>query len=383
MGRTDAPAEDAMRNAQELPTPTTSPTFRRIVALALALVMGCVSAARGRDTVTLRATAEVGEGKVLLRDVAELSGKAAEALGEVVVLEKWPAGETAWTTVEVGAVRSAMNATPNVNWGRISLSGSSCTVRKAVKPVGEAAGSVPTGAQAAEPTAAVATGGPSVRSMIPARLSEVFSVPESMMRLTFEDSAKALLDAPTGGRVVEITPNGIADRVPLTIRVFEKDRIVASGTTRVIVQVKRDVLLAKAALKRGHLLTLADAAIEARWVGPTVTAADTTDFGAVVKASLVKQGQMLLKSDLEPAVVVKRGEFVSVSCVSGTVIVKVTARAASDARVGEIIRFEGTDKKKQVFLARVAGPGKAVSVAVGGDEVAAAETNTATSGGTP
>jgi flagella basal body P-ring formation protein FlgA len=354
--------------AQELPTPTTA---RRLVALILALVMGCVSAARGQDTITLRPSAEVSEAKLLLKHVADLDGKSAEDLADVVVLDKWPTGEATWTTVEIAAVRAAINATPNVNWGRLSLNGSSCTVRKKTQaPAVETNSMAVTGTPAAS---LPATGGPTVRSMIPARLAEVFSVPENLLRLTFEESAAGLLDVATTGRVVEITPNGVADRVPLTIRVFEKDRIITSGTTRVIVQVKRDVLLAKAALKRGHVLTLADAAIEARWVGPTVAAADTTDFNTVVKASLVKQGQMLLKSDLEPAVVVKRGELVSVSCVSGTVIVKVTARAASDARAGEIIRFEGTDKKKQVFLARVAGPGKAVAVAAGGEDFAAGE----------
>jgi flagella basal body P-ring formation protein FlgA len=368
LGRKDAPAEDVMPIAQELPNPTTA---RRLVALILALVMGCVSAARGQDTITLRPSAEVSEAKVLLKHVADLAGKSAEDLADVVVLEKWPTGEAAWTTVEIAAVRTAINTSPHVNWGRLSLNGSSCTVRRKTQaPAAEAT----TTAAAGTPAASVpATGGPTVRSMMPARLAEVFSVPESLLRLTFEESAAALLDVATTGRVVEITPNGVADRVPLTIRVFEKDRIITTGTTRVIVQVKRDVLLAKAAMKRGHVLTLSDAAIEARWVGPTVQAADTTDFGAVVKASLLKQGQMLLKTDLEPAVVVKRGELVSVSCVSGTVIVKVTARAASDARAGEIIRFEGTDKKKQVFLARVAGPGKAVAVAAGGEDFGAGD----------
>ena len=342
-----------------------STSVRRIFVLVLAAVMGCVSAARGQDTITLRSSAEVGEGKVALKDVADLSGKAAEALGEVVVFEKWPGGEASWTTLEIAAVRTTLNATPNVNWGRLSLNGSSCTVRRAVK-VTEVPAAVPT----AE-TAGVTTdpSGARVREQVAARLAIVFAVDEKLIRLTFEDSAKGLLDLPTAGRVVEITPNGVADRVPLTIRVFEKDRIVASGTTRVGVTIRRDVLIAKAAMKRGDLLALKDAQIEARWVGPTMPAADVADFGSVVKASKLAQGQMILDSDLELAVVIKKGELVSVSCVAGSVILQTIARAGSDGRVGDMIKFEGTDKKKQVFLARVAGPGKAVSLAAGTDAV--------------
>ena len=342
-----------------------STSLRRVVVLVLAAVMGCVATARGQDTITLRGTAEIAEGKVLLKDVADLNGKAAEALSEVVVIEKWPGGEASWTTLEIAAVRTTLNAAPNVNWGRLSLNGSSCTVRRAVKAA-DATTATPT-ATTGVPAAEAAASGTRVRDQVAARLAEVFSVDEKLLRLTFEDSAKGLLDLPTAGRAVEITPSGVADRVPLTIRVFEKDRIVASGTTRVGVMIRRDVLVAKAAMKRGDLLALKDAQIEARWVGPTMPAADIADFGSMVKASKIALGQMILDSDLELAVVVKKGEMVSISCIAGSVILKTMARAANDGRVGDVIKFEGTDKKKQTFLARVAGPGKAVSLAVGSD----------------
>lgn len=344
---------------------------RRLVAIVLAVVMVCVSAARGQDTVTLRTSAEVGEGKITLKDVADLDGKAAEALGDVVVLDKWSGGEASWTTLELSAVRTAISAAPGVNWGRLSLNGSSCTVRKAVKPV-DAPGGAPTAEPA--PTASTPAAGPQVRDLVAARMAEVFSVDEKLIRLTFEASAKGLLDVSSVGRAVEITPSGVADRVPLTIRVFEKDRIIASGTTRVGVQIRRDVLIAKAAMKRGDLLEMKGAQIEARWVGPTLPAADIADFGSVVKASKIAQGQVILDGELEAAVVIKKGEQVSISCIAGSVIVKTTARAGCDGRVGDVISFEGTDKKKQVFLARVAGPGKAVAIAAGSETDEAVET---------
>lgn len=342
-------------------------SVRRVAALVLALVLGCTAAARAQDEVTLRGAAEVdGSRPVLLADVADLRGPAAEALASVVLLDKWPAGDTSWTTLEFAAVKAAINASPRVNWGRLSLNGSSCVVRRG----GEAAKAGPAADQAAAATrdeAVAGTSGTRVRDLIPARIAQLLGLEESSLRLEYEDSAAELLSTPVEGRQVEITPSGMADRVPLSVRVYEKDRIAASGSVRVGVTVKREVLVARTALKRGDAVMLKDAAIETRWIGPTTPAAGVEAFGSVVRAGKIAPGQLIQDSDLTPAVVVKKGEMVSVSCVAGSVVLKTLARATSDARKGDVIKFEsaekGKDKKdvKREFLARVAGPGRAVT----------------------
>jgi flagella basal body P-ring formation protein FlgA len=216
--------------------------------------------------------------------------------------------------------------------------------------------------------------------MIPGRVAQLVGAEADAVRVLFEDAAKDLLDTPTAGRVVDITPSGMADRLPLAIRVFEKDRIVAQGSVRVAVSVRREVLVAKNPLKRGDTMELKDAAIEARWVGPTFQGASPEDFGSVVRAGKLSPGQLITDADLTPAVVVRKGEMVSVSCVAGSVVVKTMARASSDARRGEVIRFEGEEKSdkgkersRRVFLARVAGPGRAVTVAASAEEAAPQE----------
>lgn len=356
-------------------------SVRRMAALVLALALGWTAAARAQDEVTLRGAAEVdGERPVLLGEVADLRGPAAEALASIVVLDKWPASE-GWTTLELSAVKTALGASPRVNWGRLALNGSSCVVRRAA--------AAPAAAPAAEPAAAAEparaeVGKSRVRDLIPARIAQLLSLDEASLRLEYEDSAAELLNTPVEGRQVEITPSGMADRVPLAVRVYEKDRIAASGSVRVAVSVKREVLVARAALKRGDVLSLKDAAIETRWIGPTTPAAGLEDFGSVVRAGKLAPGQLIQDSDLTPAVVVRKGEMVSVSCVAGSVVLKTLARATSDARKGDVIKFESAEKpekgrgrkdEKREFLARVAGPGRAVTAAAesGAGDVVKAE----------
>ena len=128
-------------------------------------------------------------------------------------------------------------------------------------------------------------------------------------------------------------------------------------------------------------MLLKDAAIETRWIGPTTPAAGVEDFGSVVRAGKIAAGQLIQDSDLTPAVVVRKGEMVSVSCVAGSVVLKTLARATSDARKGDVIKFESSERAekgkkdaKREFLARVAGPGRAVTTtatAEDGDQVKA------------
>jgi flagella basal body P-ring formation protein FlgA len=61
-------------------------------------------------------------------------------------------------------------------------------------------------------------------------------------------------------------------------------------------------------------------------------------------------------------VVIRRGEMVSVDCLSGRVVLRATARALSAGVEGQIIEFKvpGADR---TFTARVAGPGRAVAMA--------------------
>lgn len=340
---------------------------RRVLFLALAMMLSLTALARGDDTVTLRAAVSASPQQALkLRDVADLEGDAVK-LGDTVVNTDWSKGTEpgGWVTLELSSVRRALESTPGVNWSRLAIRGSSCVVRRS--DTAEPASGAPKSEPAKSPDAGASEAG-SVRSMVLPRVAQMLGVDEAAVRLAYDDKDAGLLSTPTAGRVVEVEPAGSGDRVPINIRVFEADRVIASGQIKASVLVQRECLIVRSALKRADTLALGSITIEKRWVGPSVDTAGVGDVGSVVKASKLDAGRLLLSSDLEPAVVVRRGELVQVSCISGSMVVKTTARATQDAHKGDVVKFEGTDNKKRAFLARVDGPGLAVMV------VASAET---------
>ena len=83
--------------------------------------------------------------------------------------------------------------------------------------------------------------------------------------------------------------------------------------------------------------------------------------GAPARIAL-KPGDTIGRRHVEPPIVVKRGDSVSVRCVAGSIVAKMTARALADGRDGDRIRFEPVNGGKR-FSATVNGPGRAVLAA--------------------
>jgi flagella basal body P-ring formation protein FlgA len=323
---------------------------------AIGLALGAAGVAAARDAVELRTTARVAEGReVRLRDVASLSGAAAEALADTVVV---PAGERAGA-VDIAQVRRAiagLEPPARVNWGRLTLRGSTCLLLPDVGP------GPPTPATRPEPDAGAAT----VRRAILDRLAQVLSVEPQDLRVTFDDADGEVLDLSVAGRTVSVRPVGSGERVPLAVTVYEGERIIAARTLRAGVLVRRQVVVAAAARRRGDLIGPGDVASEVRWVSPGVQAAAVERaVGLAVRSRLVP-GQVVTPQDLEPPVVVAKGELVAVHCVAGTVVVRTTGRALGVARDGEVVKLESLAEPGRTFYARMDGRGRAV-VVQGGD----------------
>lgn len=348
----------------------TGPSLRRLIALGAALVMAWLAAGRAhaQDTITLRpSTTADPDAPLRLRDVADLSGESAQRLGGVVIENTWAKGTEpgGWVTITIDSVRATLRAQESANWARLVLRGSSCVVRRTDRPAttdAAPAPSTPTPAPAASPTDTRGT----LRELILTRLSAFVGESPSDVRLTFEDRDAAVLATSVAGRTAEINPTGSADRMPVSVRIYEHDRLVAGATIRVQIEIKRRSLIARVPLKRGDVLRSADVAEEERWMPLTTEPAGPGAVGSIIRGR-VTQGQVVRAADLEPATVVRKGDLVSVSCVSGSIVVRTTGRALEDGKVGEVIRLEKQGSKKP-FNARVAGPGRAVTVAAGAEE---------------
>lgn len=319
----------------------------RAVFVLLALAIGAAGARA--DTLTLRSFVRVAPGAALtLGDVAELSGPDAQSLASIVVVA---AGEMD-TSLDMSRIREVLKAQPGLNMGRLELSGSVCRIRQAsaAAPVATA----PPSAHAPEPA------GETVKDRVAERIAATLNADAADLKLEFEDQAD-LLRMSVAGRTVAIQPTGQSDKMSLSIRVYQGDAIVAQGVARVGVQVRRDVMIARTNLARGMQTRAEMLEADSQWLAPSAQpATEAQAVGALVKGR-VDAGKVVMARDVEPPVVVHKGDLVSVDCVAGSVVVGTTARAKENGVDGQVIELQSLSSKK-TYMARINGAGRAVLV---------------------
>jgi flagella basal body P-ring formation protein FlgA len=326
-----------------------------IRTLLLAAALTLTAAARAQDSIRLVGSARVEAGRaVRLDDVAILTG-AAQTLGDVAVLPAEQRGKGD-TVIDIAAVRRALDAVGadrRVNWGRMTLAGSACRVVSATPVV-------------APPVAAHQGNSPpesgAVRHLLPGRLAQILGVSAQDLRVTFDEADRDVLDLSTAGRTVDARAVGASSRMPLAVTVYEGDRIVAARTVRADVQVRRQVVLASVARKRGELIGPEDVTTETQWLGPGIRTASRDDVvGAAVKNGIAP-GQIVGPQDIEAPIIVRKGEVVAVHCVVGAFVLRTTARATTAGRDGDTLKFESLTDPGRTFLARMDGRGRAVTL---------------------
>lgn len=329
----------------------------RILACVI-LCLACAGAAIA-DSITLRPVVRMDAQRaaLTLADIARLDGPIAQALGDVPIatIEK-DAG--VWVTIDVGHVREALKARPELDWSRLTIHGLSTQVRRLTPP--RPAEPEPE----LEPTPEESPSVPTLRFAIARRLTDMLAVESDKLRLKFDDRDTTTLAMPTTRRIVDIQPLGSGDRVPLAVRVYEHEQLILNITLRVHAEVQRPVAAATGALKKGHILEAGDFTIEDRWLPATARPlAPELATGKAIRQA-VNPGEAIGIEDVQPPVVVKRGELVSVHCLTEGFVLKLTCRAMSDGRDGELMQFETLEagrKDRRVIFARPAGAGTAIA----------------------
>jgi flagella basal body P-ring formation protein FlgA len=247
-----------------------------------------------------------------------------------------------------------MDAGGTVNWGRITLRGSECRVVRAAEPVPPAAVAAPS---AAAPRPAIEG---TVRGATIARVAQWCGVAPEDLRITFAPEDDDILNLPVAGRTLEVRAAGDSDRLPIAIALYAGDRTVASKTIRTSVEVRRTVLVTASAQHRGDTIRDEDVTEESRWVGPTVKAASREQaIGATVQGRLDARA-VVTEDDVAPSVVVRKGEIVSIRCISGSIVLATRGRAMGPGRTGELAQFQSLDGSKRTFFARIDGKGRAI-----------------------
>lgn len=369
--------DDRAATPATAPRPGAAAMLRAWLAAFVLLLSASPAALAQTTTVTLRTAASVAEGEpVLLADVAALDGPLSDELGRAVLLDT-AGGHGGWTEIDISQVRAALDEL-GVNWGRIVLRGSRCALRTGrIEPVSRGSESGETDAG----TGSLAAPG-TVGAAVLARLSALYAVPSADLRARFRGEDRSLLLMQTAGRRVEVQVSATdgSSRVPARIYVYTGDRLLASGSVSVEVQIRREVVVATQTIERNAVIEQDSVARERRWLSPggRRPAAPGQVIGALTRAR-ISAGQVVSADDVEPPVVVRRGELVMVHCLSGSIMVKVKARALHDARDGELVRLQlrSADGRRargdqRTFTARMNGRGRAVMV-VGDDADAFAE----------
>lgn len=348
--------------------PTTSgptPARRWITLVVLAGLVVLPRLVRGQDRVQLRAAAGRGAGAALfVRDVAEVTGPDAEKIQGVVVS---PANRAA-ARISVDELRQALE-NAGVNLGRVTIAGAGCEIRGTEAVPDTSPAEAPA---ASRPTAHAMAQGATIRDLVETELVRAQGLSPGDVRLAWADSDGAFLNTPVMGRKASVMPQGTGDKVAVLVRVYDGDRITASGTVRVGVETRRRVLVANQTIARGVTLRADMVSAETRWMGAGATAADPERAIGQVARSRVAPGDVVQVDDVEPPIVVKKGQVLGIDCVSGGIVVRASARALEAGRDGQVITVQAMNSK-HTYRARLCGPGRGVTVT---DEPGAGEGGT-------
>ncbi|MCC6428799.1 MAG: flagellar basal body P-ring formation protein FlgA [Phycisphaerales bacterium] len=299
-------------------------------------------------TIALRSTARLNPSEPLtLSAIADLSGPDAIRWATLNL------GDKDADTITLDNIREALQQHPDIHWGKLTLRGSSCTIIRTTPPAPRPV------SLSVEPAATPS--GPTLRSLVQSRIIDMLSASPADVRITFAQQNNELLDTPTTGRIAEIQPMGRSDRLTLSIRLFEADRIIADASIRADVQVRRQAMFAKEQISRGEPITDSNIALESRWLSMTDEPAPASDVLSSEARGRIRAGQLITIHDIQAPVVVKKGDLVNVDCLAGAIALRRTMRATEQARDHEVITLEALTGKATT-RARMNGPGRAVMI---------------------
>ena len=333
--------------------------------IVLAVAMAAAAIARGQDALALARTLRVEPGTpITLGDIAEITGPSAESLASLVLIEDpsaEPADARGWFRVELDRVATLLTDTLGEPAGMIALTGSACDilVRRAAPPQADPA--QPEQPKPAAPDATELVTLNTTCGAVARELARLLRAEPGALRLEFDPADDEFLNLPLAGFILEISPAGASERLPVVVTRYDANGRANRRTIRVAVEVRRPVAIAARVISRGEHIEPADITTEARWSSPTdQLVAPSSAIGAVARRKL-DPGEPLQPHHVEPPVLVHRNDEVNVRVFCNGLIVARVGQALTDAREGETITFAAKDNPRQRFRATVVGPGQATA----------------------
>lgn len=313
------------------------------------------------DQIKLNAHVNIQPGEVKLKDVAELQGESAIALGEMVVGELQ--GES--LTIALADVRSKLNK-KGVNWGLLSLRGfMQCQVNTA-KPtqVVDDTASPADGNTVANPSVYVASDSMlTVGDRVTATLVKQSGLSKDDLRIGFNARDQAALSMSILKDRWEVEPANAAKlgRVLVTVRQWQGDHIV--NTYRLTADVARRALcvVARRDIKRNEIFTADDVEIQEIYLKDdhNTPASDIASVIGKLAKLPVDKGQLVIADQIAKPELIKRGDRLTVRCIVGGMVIKTTARAMESGAMGDDITVSNMESNER-FVVRITGKMQAI-----------------------
>ncbi|MCE2967627.1 MAG: flagellar basal body P-ring formation chaperone FlgA [Phycisphaerales bacterium] len=364
-----------------------------VIALAVAhgLCVGVGSAAAGgRDdagaaladgqtSITVRDSHVISDaaGPLTLGQIADIRGANRERLAGVVVLERSALRSGDGVTITLEDVRRAIDewdasgregGAARVNWGRVMLAGSACSVRMMETQVRQDERKPRPALRDERPVGIDVAGADTLRRRIGLRLAAMYEVDPSDVRVRLmaaaPDQSAALDQACRPDVRVEVQPEGgaSAGRVPLRVDVYRDDRLLSTHRYTADIEIRRAVAVLNMAVERDAGIDASMVSTQERWVSPmSAEALRPEEMRGLIARRRLDAGSMITRGDVQTPIVVRRGDFVTVHTVSGPFVIKARARALSSARDGEVVTLQ-VEGSKKTFNARMSGRGVAVMI---------------------
>lgn len=325
------------------------------------------TAAVRADTITLKRSAMLDpHATVTLAHIADLDGPHAISLADTVLATQCadlPAerlGESPMYRIDPGMVRDALDASGGVNWAFLSVRGGTVSITSSRTDRPTPANTDPDRAGVGTehvPISVVPEG--SIGAVARDVVRTILRARDEDLRIVWPERHADFVFEPVAGRAVHVKPIGTSERMPLSVTVYDGDRIVRTETVRAEISIRRTTHTASRVLTRGTPIGPDDFTTREIWTAPGLDPAG--EIVGQVTARRLEPGTLIEADDVRPPIVIERGEQITLHCISGAVAIRSPARALGDARDGEtlVVEMAGTGRR---VMARANGAGNAVLV---------------------
>lgn len=324
--------------------------------LILALTSSAVA-----NSVRLHEQAGTAGPAIKLIEIAELEGEYAESLGDLVV-GRFAEGQDE-IAVQLATVRRVLSES-QVNWADLSLRGKTTSLVTRIQAAGEIEAPNVSNDRAVttnnELAIDQANAGQTVSGLLIQEIVAVNAAKLEELEITFRGNADeaAWLNRSTavGRYEIESMSRSGLGRVPMKVRRYDAAGTVEEVTLTAEVARRVTAVVALKQIRRGEVFSQENTGLKEVLI--------TADHGEVLdspqlllgqsSASALREGSVVLVSHVAPDVLVKRGDLVTVACVSGSLVVRTVGRASEDGVLGDIVAVRNPETR-ETFYATVSG----------------------------